>query len=83
MLKENSLDIAKGWDFQGAKIPCRFGPADGLSGLKKNVAAVAEARAQVGPDFPLRLDCYMSLTVAYAIELARALEPFRLHWIEE
>jgi L-alanine-DL-glutamate epimerase-like enolase superfamily enzyme len=24
---------------------------------------MAEAREQVGPDFPLRLDCYMALTV--------------------
>ena len=34
---------------------------------------MAEARAQVGPDFPLRLDCYMALTVPYAIQLAKAL----------
>jgi L-rhamnonate dehydratase len=37
----------------------------------------------VGPDFPLRLDCYMALTVPYAIQLAKALAPFNLHWIEE
>ena len=76
-------DLAKEWGFQGAKIPCRYGPADGAEGLKKNVAVVAEARGQVGPDFPLRLDCYMSLTVPYAIELATALAPYKLHWIEE
>jgi len=76
-------DLAKVWGFEGAKIPCRYGPADGLAGLKKNVAAVAEAREEVGPDFPLRLDCYMALTLPYAIELARALQPYNLHWIEE
>ena len=76
-------DLAKAWGFEGAKIPCRYGPADGPAGLKKNVAAVAEAREQVGPDFPLRLDCYMALTLPYAIELARSLRPFHLHWIEE
>jgi L-rhamnonate dehydratase len=76
-------DLAKAWGFEGAKIPCRYGPADGLAGLKKNVAAVAEAREEVGPDFPLRLDCYMALTLPYAIELARALQPYNLHWIEE
>ena len=75
--------IAKGLGFQGAKIPCRYGPADGIEGLKKNVAVVAEAREQVGPDFPLRLDCYMSLTVPYAVDLIKALAPYKLHWIEE
>jgi L-rhamnonate dehydratase len=76
-------DLAKDFGFQGAKIPCRYGPADGIEGLKKNVRIVAEAREQVGEDFPLRLDCYMSLTVPYAIELAKALAPFKLHWMEE
>jgi len=76
-------DLAKDWGFQGAKIPCRYGPADGFEGLKKNVAAVAEAREKVGPDFQLRLDCYMALTLRYAIELAKALEPYNLEWIEE
>src|SRR5215469_9348419 len=68
-------DLAKKWDFEGAKIPCRYGPADGVEGLKKNVADVAKAREQVGPDFPLRLDCYMALTLPYAIELATAPQP--------
>ncbi len=76
-------DIAHDWGFHGAKIPCRYGPADGDEGLKKNIAVMAEARAQVGPDFPLRLDCYMALTVPYAIKLAKALAQFDLEWIEE
>ena len=38
-------DIAHKWGFQGAKIPCRYGPAEGSEGLKKNVAVMAEARA--------------------------------------
>ena len=28
-------------------------------------------------------DCYMSLTVPYAIELAKALEPYDVYWLEE
>src|SRR5204862_4259179 len=70
------VDIAKDFGFQGAKIPCRYGPGDGIEGMKKNIAVMAEAREQVGPDFPLRLDCYMALTVPYAIELANALAPY-------
>lgn len=76
-------DIAKSLGFRGVKIPCRYGPADGVEGMRRNVSAIAEAREQIGPDMPLRLDCYMALTVPYAIELARACEPHRLDWIEE
>jgi L-rhamnonate dehydratase len=76
-------DIAHQWGFQGAKIPCRYGPADGEEGLRKNIAVMAEAREQVGPGFPLRLDCYMALTVPYAIKLAKALAQYDLEWIEE
>ncbi|HSE22821.1 MAG TPA: L-rhamnonate dehydratase [Pyrinomonadaceae bacterium] len=76
-------DIAQEWGFQGAKIPCRYGPAEGKAGLKKNVEVMAEARSSVGPDFPLRLDCYMALTVPYAIQLAKELAQFDLLWIEE
>ncbi|HZN06408.1 MAG TPA: L-rhamnonate dehydratase [Pyrinomonadaceae bacterium] len=76
-------DIAHEWGFQGAKIPCRYGPADGDEGLRKNIAVMREAREQVGPGFPLRLDCYMALTVPYAIKLAKALAEFDLDWIEE
>lgn len=69
--------------FWGAKVPLPEGPADGLPGLKRNVEFVAAHRAAVGPDYPLMLDCYMSLTVPYAIDLARALAPLGVHWIEE
>jgi len=37
----------------------------------------------VGPDFPLSLDCYMALSVPYAIKLAKALQPYNLKWMEE
>ena len=40
-------------------------------------------REAVGPDFPIMIDCYMSLTLPYAIELARKCEPYEVKWIEE
>ncbi|MDQ3687965.1 MAG: L-rhamnonate dehydratase [Acidobacteriota bacterium] len=76
-------DLAKEMGFHGAKMPCRYGPADGTEGLRRNVEHVAEMREKVGPDFPLMLDCYMALTVRYAIALAKELEPYKLRWIEE
>lgn len=76
-------DLAKEMGFVAAKLPCRHGPAEGKEGLKKNIEHFAWAREAVGPDFPLKLDCYMSLTVPYAIELGKALAEYGIHWIEE
>ncbi len=76
-------DKAKELGFIAAKIPCQYGPGDGDEGLKKNIEMIAAAREAVGPDFPLKLDCYMSLTVPYTIKLAQAMKPFNFRWIEE
>ncbi|MGQ9647911.1 MAG: L-rhamnonate dehydratase [Thermodesulfobacteriota bacterium] len=69
--------------FKGAKLPLRYGPADGEEGMKKNIAIIAEARQKVGPDYELMLDCYMALTVPYVIELVRRIEPYHIRWIED
>lgn len=76
-------DLYKSLGFIGAKLPLPHGPADGAEGLRANVRFFEEARAKVGDDYPLMVDCYMSLDVRYAIELARALEPVGVAWIEE
>lgn len=76
-------DVAKEMGFVGSKVPCPYGPADGDEGLKKNVEFFKSWREKVGPDFPLMLDCYMALSVPYAIKLARELEPLGLKWMEE
>jgi len=78
-------DKGKEMGFVACKIPCPYGPADGVEGMKKNVQYFKEARASVGEGFPLMLDCYMSLTVPYAINLARRLAQPDLHftWMEE
>ena len=38
---------------------------------------------KVGPDFWLMADCWMSLDVPYAVELANALREVDLYWMEE
>lgn len=78
-------DMGQKLGFVGCKIPCPYGPADGMEGMAKNVAWCKQARDQVGEGFPLMLDCYMSLTVPYAISLARRLVEPDLHftWMEE
>ncbi len=75
--------VAKKQGFFGAKVPLPEGPEAGLAGLQRNVEFLAAHRAAVGPDFPLMVDCYMSLDVPYAVDLATALKPLGIHWIEE
>ena len=76
-------DLYKAQGFWGGKVPLPHGPADGEAGLKANVAFLAAHRDKVGPDFPVMVDCYMSLDVPYAVALAEALRPLGIHWIEE
>ncbi|KAF1349525.1 nucleotide-diphospho-sugar transferase [Lizonia empirigonia] len=74
---------AKEMGFFGAKVPLPYGPGEGIEGLKKNVEFLTKHREAVGPDFPLMVDCYMSLTVAYTIEVVKATAHLNLNWWEE
>ena len=79
----NRPDISKKLGFYGGKILLPYGPADGLTGLKKNVEFIAAHRDAVGYDYPLMVDCYMSLDVPYAIDLATAIKDLNIYWLEE
>jgi len=76
-------DLARKAGFMGGKVPLPHGPADGPAGLRKNIEFLAAHRDSVGPDFPLMVDCYMSLDVTYAVDLAKAVEPLGIYWLEE
>ncbi|MDP5277324.1 L-rhamnonate dehydratase [Sphingomonas sp. DG1-23] len=77
-------DVAKELGFIGGKLPLHHGPAEGLDGLHRNIADLADMRAKVGDDFWLMLDCWMSLDLDYATRLAhRAYNECGLKWIEE
>jgi len=73
----------KDMGFWGAKVPLPHGPADRDEGLQKNVAFLRAHRKAIGPGFPLMVDCYMSLNVPYAIELAEACKDIDIYWWEE
>ena len=73
----------KALGFWGAKVPLPYSHFDGEEGLRANVEFLTRHRETVGPDFPLMVDCYMSLTVDYAIRLAEACKPLAIHWWEE
>lgn len=76
---------AKEAGFIGAKVPLPYGPDEGMDGLLRNIEFLRKHRESVGPDFPLRVDCYMSLNVSYTIELVKRAEAEGLHidWWEE
>lgn len=76
-------DLAKAMGFCGAKFPLPYGPGDGDEGMRKNIQKIKEVRESVGPDFPIMVDCYMSLTVPYVLELIKRAEPYNVKWFEE
>ncbi|WVF71864.1 hypothetical protein IAT40_006674 [Kwoniella sp. CBS 6097] len=77
--------VAKELGFWGGKVPLPHGPADGHVGIKKNVEYLKKQRDSVGEDFPIMVDCYMSLNVPYTLELVKAVEDAGVHinWWEE
>jgi D-galactarolactone cycloisomerase len=62
--------------FAGAKI--KIG-----RGIKSDLERVRQARAALGPDKLLIVDINGAYTADVALECARAIEPFAIHWIEE
>jgi L-rhamnonate dehydratase len=76
-------DAIKAMGFWGAKVPLPHSHFDGREGLRANVAFLKQQRDSVGSDFPLMVDCYMSLTASYAIELAEACKGLDINWWEE
>ena len=79
----NDVDWYKELGFTAFKLACPYGPADGLDGLYKNEAFVAQAREVIGDESDLMLDCWMAFDVEYTIRLADLLRPYRLKWMEE
>ena len=55
-------DIAKDLGFIGGKMPLHHGPAEGDTGLRKNIDLLADMRSKVGDDFWLMYDCWMCNT---------------------
>jgi len=73
----------KALGFWGAKVPLPHSHFDGEEGMRKNYEFLKRHRDSVGPDYPLMVDCYMSLTADYAIRLAELCKPLSIHWWEE
>jgi L-rhamnonate dehydratase len=76
-------DLAQKLGFVGGKMALHYGPESGEEGLRKTIEELSSMRELVGDEFPLMLDCWMSLDLDYAIRLANAASEVGLKWIEE
>jgi L-alanine-DL-glutamate epimerase-like enolase superfamily enzyme len=65
------------------KLRFGWGPADGASGMQRNVELVRTVRESVGDDIDVMADAYMGWTLDYAKRMLPLLEPFHLRWLEE
>jgi len=74
---------AKEMGFFGGKVALPYSPAEGFEGLRKNIEYLTQMRESVGPDFPLMVDCWMSLNVTYTIELVEKCKHLNINWWEE
>ncbi|KAF2753142.1 enolase C-terminal domain-like protein [Pseudovirgaria hyperparasitica] len=74
---------AQSMGFFGAKVPLPYSPGEGFAGMKKNVEFLRAHREAVGPDFPIMVDCYMSLNVSYTIEVVERCKDLNINWWEE
>jgi L-rhamnonate dehydratase len=69
--------------FFGSKVPLPYCPEEPNS-IQKNVEFLKKHKESVG-DFPLMVDCWMSLNVTYALQLATACKEagVKIEWWEE
>ncbi len=74
---------AQAMGFCGVKFGSPYGPADGREGMRKNEAFIADVRERVGSEMELMIDCVGQWDVAYTLEMARILAPYRIAFIEE
>lgn len=79
----NDIEQHIEFGYKRLKLAIPHGPADGREGMKKNVELVKSTRAALGPDGDIMLDCWMSWTERYTIEMAELVEPYRVYWMEE
>ncbi len=79
----NDLEQHLKFGYKKLKLAIPHGPADGREGMKKNLALVKRTRDLLGPDGEIMLDCWMSWTERYSIEMAEMVAPYRVYWMEE
>ena len=61
----------------------RLETADAFATIQLGIERVLAVREAVGPDVQVLLDCHSHFNAAWAIRVARQLEPARLFWYED
>src|SRR5215472_15317904 len=79
----NDIEQHLKFGFKRLKLAMPYGPADGREGMRKNTALVQHTRELLGPDGDIMLDCWMSWSERYTIEMAKMVAPHRVYWMEE
>jgi L-rhamnonate dehydratase len=79
----NSIDWFLELGFKAVKLFLRYGPDDGLEGIKKSEELVAQTREQVGDEIEIAVDAWMSMNTEYVVRLAEAFRPYRTKWLED
>jgi L-alanine-DL-glutamate epimerase-like enolase superfamily enzyme len=80
--REKALEI-KASGIRAQKWFFKYGPRDGMEGLRKNLDLAFELRDAVGDDYELMFDCWLGWTVQYAKAAFRELESVHPMWVEE
>lgn len=69
--------------FKAQKWFFRYGPAEGLEGMDRNVELVRTVRETVGRKSEILLDCGRGWNADYAIRMLERLEEYQPRWLEE
>jgi L-rhamnonate dehydratase len=69
--------------YKAMKLRFGWGPADGASGMQRNLDLVRTVCEAVGDVIDVMADAYMGWTLDYAKRMLPLLEPFHLRWLEE
>jgi L-rhamnonate dehydratase len=79
----NDIEQSLEFGYTKVKLALQHGPGQGREGLKKNAAQVKRTRELIGPDGHIMIDCWMALDEVYTLQLAEAVAPYDVHWLEE
>src|SRR5438309_662959 len=69
--------------YRAMKLRFGWGPADGASGMQRNLELVRTVRDAVGNEIDVMADAYMGWSLDYAKRMLPLLEGFNLRWLEE
>ncbi len=79
----DDLDWGMELGFKAFKVTNPVHYRDGTAGIRRLEERIAEARDIVGADTDLMLNGVMSYNVDFAVQVAEALRPHRMRWLEE